>query len=140
MQNHAVKYLHLTPDSELPALEGLRQFKAIIAVEADVHESMMWDVSRWLVESGCLYVLSWGKESVAWQEAIDDAFLEATDYEDMPEQRALISTSHEDDDLEEVFWFAKHRASHPADLQETLIVHIADAPRREELEAQYHDA
>jgi hypothetical protein len=49
-------------------------------------------------------------------------------------------TAHEEDDLEEVFWFAQHRASHAADLKDTLILHLADTPRREELEAQYCDA
>ncbi|TFW16344.1 DUF7684 family protein [Duganella callida] len=136
-----LKYLHLTPDSELPALEGLRQFKAIIIAEAEVHETMMWDISRWLIAEGCQYALAWGKDAEAWREAIDDAALEAVNYEDIPDEQKVLITSHEDDDLDEVFWFARHRAAHPAhELQQTLILHIADAPRREEIEAEYHDA
>jgi hypothetical protein len=140
MHNHAVRYLHLDPEAELPALQGLHQFKAIIAIEAEVHEAVMWDVSRWLISSGCLVALTWGKNSEAWREAIDDAFLEAVDYEDVPAERAVIATAHEEDDLDEVFWYAKHRASHPAELHDTLIIHLADTSRRDELEAQYHDA
>jgi hypothetical protein len=140
MQSPAPKYLHLSPDADLPALEGLRQFKAVVVVEADVHETVMWDVSRWLIASGCLYALAWGKDSEQWREAIEDAALEAVNYEDMPEERRVQVTAHEDDDLEEVFWFAQHRASHAADLKDTLILHLADTPRREELEAQYRDA
>lgn len=140
MSNQSFKYLHLSPESELPALEGLRAFRAVIVVEADVPETMMWDVSRWLVESGCLYALAWGKDAEAWREAIEDASLEAVNYEDVPDERAVQVTSHEDDDLEEVFWFARHRAAHPADLKQTLILHLADEPRRDELEAQFRDA
>ena len=141
MSKQSLKYLHLDPDSELPALEGLRQFKTIIVAEADVQETMMWDVSRWLIESGCQYVLAWGKDSEQWREAIEDAALEAVNYEDVSDEQKVLITSHEDEDLEEVFWFAQHRASHPAhELSTTLILHIADAPNREALEAQYHDA
>jgi hypothetical protein len=141
MLNSVLKYLHLSPSSELPALEGLRQFKAVIVVEADVHETMMWDVSRWLIESGCLYALAWGKDCDQWREAIDDAAQEAVNYEEVPEAKRVFVTAHEDEELEEAFWFAQHRAIHPAhDLNTTLILHLADAPRREELEAAYNDA
>jgi hypothetical protein len=141
MQNHAIRYLHLGPDDALPVLEGLRQFKAIIVVEADVHETMMWDVSRWLIEAGCAYALAWGKDSEAWREALEDASLEAVNYEEVADPQRVLTTSHEDEDLDEVFWFAQHRATHPAhELNDTLLLHIADAPRREELEAQYRDA
>lgn len=140
MQSPAPKYLHLSPDADLPVLEGLRQFKTILVADADVHETMMWDVSRWLIESGCLYALAWGKDCEQWREALEDAALEAVNYEDVPDERRVQVTAHEEDDLEEVFWFARHRASHPADLTQTLILHIADSPRREEIEAQYRDA
>jgi hypothetical protein len=141
MLNSTVKYLHLSPSSDLPVLEGLRQFKAVIVVEADIHETMMWDVSRWLIESGCLYALAWGKESDQWREAIDDAAQEAVNYEEVPEAQRVFVTSHEDEELEEAFWFAQHRAVHPAhELSATLVLHIADTPRRDELEALYHDA
>ncbi len=59
--------------------------------------------------------------------------------------QVMISTHSPDflnaTELDEVFWYARHRAAHPAlALREVLIVHIADAPRREELEVAYHDA
>ena len=141
MSNQSLKYLHLTPSSALPVLEGLRQFKAIIVADAEVQETMMWDVSRWLVESGCQYALAWGEDCEQWRKAVEDAALEAVNYEGVPDAQQVLATAHEDEDLEEVFWFARHRAAHPAhELGATLILHIADAPNREALEAQYHDA
>ncbi|MES2162420.1 MAG: hypothetical protein V4476_14770 [Pseudomonadota bacterium] len=141
MQKPVIRYLHLTPDSDLPALEGLSHFKAVVVVEADVAEMTMWETSRWLVESGCALALAWGKECEAWREAIEDASLEAVNYEDVPDEQLLITTAHEDEELSEAFWYARHRAAHPAhELRETLILHIADTPRREELETEYRDA
>ncbi|MYM98561.1 hypothetical protein GTP90_32425 [Rugamonas sp. FT81W] len=113
----------------------------MLVVEADVAEMTMWETSRWLVESGCALALAWGKECEAWREAIEDASLEAVNYEDVPDEQLLVTTAHEDEDLSEAFWFARHRAVHPAhDLRETLILHIAEQPRREELEAEYREA
>lgn len=125
----------------MPVLEGLTTFKAIVMVEADVPEMTRWYVSRWLVESGCKYALTWGREAEAWSESIDDAGLEASDYEDVGDDQVVMTTSHEDEELSEVFWFARHRATHKSlELNETLILHIADTPRRDEIEAEFRDA
>lgn len=140
MQKPTLRYLHLTPDSDFPTLEELSPFKAILIIEADVAEMTMWETSRALVAAGCLYASAWGNQCEAWHDAIDDAFLEATNYEDVAPEQAVTTTWHEDEELGEVFWFAKHRAVHPAELRATLILHIAEAPRRDELEAAWRDA
>ena len=51
MQNPAPKYLHLSPDADLPVLEGLHSFKTILVADDEVQETTMWDISRWLIES-----------------------------------------------------------------------------------------
>jgi hypothetical protein len=70
-----LNYLHLTPASALPVLEHLAHFKAIIVIEADLLETQMWDISRWLIASGCLYARTWGKDAEAWRAAHEDAAL-----------------------------------------------------------------
>ncbi|MET0320309.1 MAG: hypothetical protein ABW069_06270 [Duganella sp.] len=141
MKNNTPRYLHLAPEGELPVLEALDNFKAVLVVDVDVLETVRWDISRWLVESGCKVAVVWGQGAVAWGESIEDAHLEATDYEDVADEDVLIVTTHEDDDLSEAFWYARHRASHPAhELRDTVIVHIADAPRQDELEEEFNDA
>jgi hypothetical protein len=133
-------YLHLQADAELPDVT-LPPFLAIVLVEDEVSESWMWDACRWLVASGCRVMLAWGEDAPAWRDAVDDAALEAFDYEDVPAGNAVVTTSHEDEDIDDVFWFAKHRASHPdVPLNATLILHIAPAARKDALEAQYADA
>jgi hypothetical protein len=141
MKNNTPRYLHLTPEGELPVLEALDHFKAVLVVDVDVLETVRWDISRWLVDAGCKVVIVWGKDAVAWGESIEDAHLEATNYEDLADEDVLIVTSHEDDDLSEAFWYAQHRASHPAhELRDTVIVHLADAARQDELEDAFNDA
>lgn len=141
MQKSVIRYLHLTPDSGLPPLDGLQNFKTVLVLEAEVDEMMMWETSRILVESGCKYALAWGTDCENWHDAIDDAYLEFTNYEDVPDERRVMTTWHEDEELGEVFWFASHRAVHPAhEMRDVLILHIAPAPRREELETQFRDA
>jgi hypothetical protein len=141
MQTELVKYLHLLPDAGFPELGGMHRFKAILAIESEVSQTWQWDVSRWLVSSGCRYMLAWGKECDSWDDAVDEANLERFNYEDIPEEEIVMTTWHEDEDLEEVFWFAKNRAKHPVlDLNETLIVHIGDVEKRKECERLYADA
>ena len=140
LEKKTLRYLHLPPGADLPDLR-LPPFIAIVLVEDEVIDTWMWDASRWLVASGCRYMLAWGQECEAWHDAVDDANLEAFDYEEVPEDRVVMTTWHEDDDMEEVFWFAKHRAAHPAvPLNTTLILHIAPTSRKDEIEALYADA
>jgi len=134
-------YLHIPPGTDLPAMQDASPFTAILVADDEVAQMWQWEASRWLVESGCRYLLAWGKDCAAWEEAVQEANQETFDYEDIPEERLVLTTAHEDEDLEEVFWFAKHRAAHPAlSLNRTLIVHVAQQPRQEEIEAAYADA
>jgi hypothetical protein len=143
MQRKTITYLHLAPDADLPDLGTRPPFLAVVLAEEEVAEMWLWDAARWLVASGARYVQAWGKDAAAWTEAVDDAALEAVDYEDAPDDRQVLTAAHDpaDEDIEEVFWFAKHRAAHPfLPLDAVLIVHVAPAPRKEAIEAAYADA
>ena len=143
MQRKTLTYLHLPPDADLPDLGDRPPFLAIVLAEEEVAEMWLWDVARWLVASGARYVQTWGKDAETWHDAVDDAALEAVDYEEAPDDRQVLTSAHDpaDEDVDEVFWFAKHRAAHPfLSLDAVLIVHIAPAPRKEEIEAAYADA
>jgi hypothetical protein len=135
-----LRYLHLTPGAALPELH-LPPFIAIVLADDEVPETWMWDASRWLVAAGCRYLLAWGKACEAWNEAVDEAFQEAVDYDDVAPERQVLTASFEDEDMEEVFWFARHRAAHPGGaLNATLVLHLAPASRKDEIEALYAQA
>jgi hypothetical protein len=141
MQKKILTYLQLPPGGELPALDHLSPFLAIVLAEEEVTELWQAEASRWLVASGCRYLLAWGKDCEAWHDMVEDAALEAFDYEDAPDEHKVIATWHEDEDREEVFWFAKHRAAHPSlTFKATVILDIASAGRKDQIEQEYADA
>jgi hypothetical protein len=98
-------------------------------------------VSAWLVKSGCLYMMAWGKASSTWDDSIDFVNLEEFNYADIPEEKFVITTWHEDKPLRDVFWFSKNVAFHPTVvLINTLILHISSQNREIELLSEYASA
>jgi len=141
MQKKILTYLQLPPGGEPPKLDHLSPFLAIVLAEEEVDELWQAEICRWLVAAGCRYVLAWGKDCEAWHDMVEDAALEAFDYEDVPDEHKLIATWHEDEEREEVFWFAKHRAAHPShSFKATVILDIAPVGRKEEIEQEYSAA
>ncbi|MDB5729008.1 MAG: hypothetical protein JWR25_1375 [Noviherbaspirillum sp.] len=141
MQNNPATYVRLQSDNELPAISDAQPFKAIVVIEDEVSQIWQWEVSRWLALSGCRYIMAWGPECAAWAESVEEAHLEAFNYDDIPQERSLMATSHEDEELSEVFWYAKHRAHHPAhELRNAVILHISKEDKRIDLLGMYEHA
>lgn len=141
MSKHPLKYIRLQSGDALPALDEPHPFKAIVVIDEEVSQIWQWDVSRWLVQSGCSYVMACGTDCVSWEESVNEANLEAFNYEDIPAEKLVVATSHEDEELSEVFWFAKHRAAHPShELRNTVILHISPTGKKIELESEFEDA
>lgn len=120
-------YLHIRPGGSLPNVGHLSPFRAVVVVDAVVTSEWQALVSDWLVQSGCLYMLAWGRECSSWDDSVDFANLEQFDFEDVPSERFVMTTWHADVPLAGVFAFCKHHASHPSvSIHNTLVVHIAD--------------
>ncbi|WP_296814340.1 hypothetical protein [Brevundimonas sp.] len=137
-----VSYLHLPAGGEVPAVGPNEPFKAIVVAEQAVDQDWRAAVSRWLVSTGCLYMMAWGVECASWDDSVDWACLHARDFADLADYENLVMTTwHEQEALAEAFWFAGHCAHHPAvALNTTLIVHISSDERREELLRLYDEA
>jgi len=132
-----MRYLRLQPNSAIGPYEGLRPFAAIVAIESEVAPEWQWQVSKWLVESGCLYMLAWGRECSSWDDSVDYANLNAFNYSDTPTARFVMTTWHENETLSEVFDFVKRHmrpASDKVELQETLLLHISPIDKRQQYE------
>ena len=118
-----VSYLHLRPGQKPPSLKTTRPFRAVIVVEQTVDDGWRNAVSDWLVESGCLYTISWGQDCVVWEDSVDWARVLAGDVSD---DCFVMTSSHSDETLAEAFWFAATCALHPTmSLDQTLILHVA---------------
>ena len=135
------RYLFLPNEAALPDLGMERPFVAFLIVRADVTTDWQWAVSQWLVASGCRSMAAWGKDCTTWDDAVDEANLVAHDWGDVPEDRAVMTSWHVDESLEEACWFAKHTAFHPTlSLDRALIVDIATEDREAEALAMWTQA
>lgn len=114
-----------------------RPCKAVVIAEQPVSAEQRTTVCHWLIDSGCLFVMSWGDDCAAWAANVASLNRAAHAADEIPDERLVITTTHEDETLEQVFWFAKYTAMHPcADLEHVLLIHLAtENCEREFLEA-----
>jgi hypothetical protein len=134
------RYLHLRPGQRPPELEA-RPFRAILLAEQSVEDAWLHEIAAWIVERGSLYVIAWGMDCEKWHDSVDWAVLEDFDYGDIPDERFVMTTWHDEEPLSEAFWFAGHCATHPdVELEETIILHIAAEAREDAVLRDYADS
>ena len=137
----SVHYVHLRAGTEPPQQAWSAPFRAVVIAEGEVSPEWRTKVSAWLVNSGCLYMSAWGTDCSAWDTSVDIANIEACGYGEIPEDKFVMTTWHENESLAEAFWFAKNNAHHPTlNLQNTVLVHVAHSERRNELLASFTEA
>jgi hypothetical protein len=133
-----VNYLQLIPETRLPDISGFKPFLAVLVIEEQVEPGWRETVSKWLVKSGCLYMMAWGINCGDWDDSVDMANIQQFNYGEIPEDELVVTTWHEDDPLNEVFWQAKNIASHSCvEMSHTLILHISDKNKQEEYISLY---
>lgn len=133
-------YIHLPPNESLPEL-SVAPFRAVVVIEEQVDPDWQALVSEWLVRSGCLFMMAWGLNCSSWDDSVDYANLEKFDYGDIPDDKFVMTTWHEDEPLSEVFWFAANAAWHDyIDDGPTLLIDISAGGRQREILATYRAA
>ncbi len=126
-----LEYLHLNAGDAPPLLAVAAPFKAVVVIETEVTPEWRDQISEWLVRSGCLYMMAWGKRCSDWDTSVDDANLAMFNFGEIPEDSFVMTTWHENETLEEAFWFSQFCAMHPSvEIQRTYIVHVSPEPRR----------
>lgn len=136
----ATSYIHLAPDSAPPEI-GVVPSKFVVVIEAEVSGAWQQRVSEWIVASGCLYMMAWGRECSTWDDSVDWANMDQWWAGPIPESEFVVTTWHDDEPLAEVFWFAKTVAQHACvELAKTVILDISTASRRNELLDLYEAA
>ena len=129
-----MKYIHLAEHSDPPILSNVGPFKAVVVINETVDRQWQYRISRWLVDSGCYYMLAWGIDCSSWDDSVDLANLERFEYGDIPDEKSVMTTWHENDPLAHVFWCCEHLASHDHEAwTETLIIDIAKESREAEI-------
>lgn len=107
-----VEYIHLPAGAVLPeTCSKLR--RVVILIEEKVDPAWQDAVSRWIVGSGCLYMMAWGRDCSSWDDSVDHANLARFDYGDVPDDEFVMTTWHDKEPLHEVFFHARMCAFHP---------------------------
>ncbi len=133
-----MEYIRLEPDTDLPDISTFNPFRVLVIVEEAVTSEWQKKVSTWLVTSGCLYMMAWGIECSSWDDSVDYANIEYFNYENIPDNKFVMTTWHENESIEEVFLFSKNDAIHPSvDLKHTFLIHISNCCKKNEYTNKY---
>jgi hypothetical protein len=134
------RYLHLRPEQAPPEL-AVAPFRAVIVAAEVVSENWLNSIAEWIVKSGCLYVVAWGVDCEKWHDSVDWAVLEVFKNGDIPDDRFVMTTWHNNEPLSEALWFVGQCAFHPdVELTETVILHIAVEERASQMQQTYRDS
>jgi hypothetical protein len=137
LKGEVVEYIHLPAGADVPEIAA-RPRRLLVIAEQAVATDWMDAVSDWIVKSGCLFMMAWGADCEAWHDSVDHAYLAHHDFGEVADEHFLMTTWHDDEPLNEVFWFAAACASHSTiELPVITLLHIAPEPRRGEILAQY---
>jgi hypothetical protein len=120
----------------LPDISDLAPFKAVVVLNASYPSDWQDEVSKWLVTSGCLYMMAWGADSTTWDDSVDWAVRETYPGEDTPDDKFVMTTWHDDESLEEVFWYAQFNGNfsyNDVELVNALILDISNEDRKGEM-------
>ncbi|MEZ5892904.1 MAG: hypothetical protein R3C58_07145 [Parvularculaceae bacterium] len=133
-QMRSPQYIHLKADENLPSMPLNGAFSAVVIIECDITAKWRALVSRWLVRNGCLFMMAWGRECALWDESVDYANIDQFGGKVIPEENYVYTTWHDDEELEEVFWFSRYAAQHPvAKLENILLVDISPVARERKM-------
>ncbi len=131
------QYIHLTPDASLEAIEIIAPFAAIVTIGAEVSHAWRHMVSEWLIEKGCLYMMAHGHECSLWDDSVDEANLEAHNWKRIPEEKSVTTTWHDDESIEEVFYFALNSLPFHPNIKNVFIFDISSRQREHDIMAHY---
>lgn len=135
-----MNYIQIKQNDTLPDILELKLYKCVVVIEDDVPLNRQNEISDWLVSSGCMYMMAWGRNCSSWDDSVDDSNLAQFDFQDIPDESLVITTWHDKEPLSEVFEFAKHTAHHENyNLTNCVILHLSPINKTDEFEKLYKE-
>lgn len=136
-----MRYINIHRLTELPDISSLAPFKAVISIEEQISAERQAEISAWLVDMGCRYVMTRGESCDSWSKSVREANLAVFDLYSMSAGDFVITTAHRFESLKSVFWYAKKVATHPEiDFKECVIIHLGGGDRSDEYQGMFHRA
>ncbi len=133
-----IQYFQLSPETSLPDIAEMKPFLAILVIEESSTPAWRELVSKWLVKSGCIYMMAWGIDCNEWDTSVDWANIEQFNYGEIPEDELVVTTWHENESLRDVFWQARNSAQHACvEFSNAVILHISKENKEQEYLALY---
>lgn len=120
--------------------EPVRPFVVFTALDAKrLTDVELREFARMLLDQGCVYTCTWGKDAGRVENAFDlvatDAGLAGRPYvEDV-----VMTTSHEDESLDDALWFAVF-AAYPPDVEAQAVLVISEDKWAGEIESRLADS
>ena len=120
-------YLHMHPasltDRMLMNQNGYTH--VLVIALTPVSDRLRYEFCRELIGNRLCYLMCWGAFAEAWEDSADEAI--CADPE--PVLTNVVTTSHSDETLEEVCWFAKYAALTANDEPRSLLIlEISERP------------
>lgn len=139
MREESIEYLRICPGGVLPKREP-RPCRVVVVAEQQVSELWQDQVSDWIVEFGCLYMMAWGPDCSSWDDSVDGAMLSRFEGVEIPDDQFVQTTWHEEESLKETFGYCHYCAHDPTkDLPFVVILHIGSEDRCEEMLQLYQE-
>jgi len=133
-----VEYVRIIEGEPLPDIAAHAPFRAVVIIDASYSQDWQNEVSVWLVASGCLYMMAWGEGCSSWDDSVDWANIDRFAYLEIPADEFVMTTWHEQQKLDDVFWEAHFAADHgDVALGCSLIVDISAVDRRDEMLSRF---
>lgn len=128
-------YIRLAPNGELPEFPDSSPSKVVVILDGNYNQEWQDRCSQWMVAGGCRYMMAWGPNCSSWDDSVDHADVERFDFGEIPDTHFVMTTWHDDETLEEVFWFSQYCATLTYDdveISTIILLHIGSADRAEE--------
>ena len=88
-------------------------------------------------------MMAWGEDCSMWDDAVDWANLEVHNYTEIPTDKSVMTTWHEDESLADVFWFAYMHGvdmHYTIKLKKILLLDVVPEPREKHIKAIFDHA
>lgn len=130
----SLHYVRVGSGEVPPDVARLAPFRAVVVITEPLSPDREDVLADWLVTNGCLYMMAWGPGCSRMDDAVDYANCRKFNFEEIPEREFVMTTWHENEALDETFWYAGFCARDPFDLiRSTLIVDLSAIDREVEM-------
>lgn len=97
-------YVRIDECNSLPFLDIREQWAAIIVGDLPFSNERRDEVAHWLCKENCRWMAAWGIDCSKWDDALDEAEI-ALWPDGAPDDKFIVTTWHNIESLDEVFWF-----------------------------------